>query len=61
VTPYISYTHTTFELGQTASGAYTIGASLDLLMLKVNAFYERYAEAGLPDQNLIGLGAGLNF
>jgi transketolase C-terminal domain/subunit len=30
-------------------------------MLKVNAFYERYVEIGLPNQNLIGLGAGLSF
>ncbi len=61
ITPYISYTHTTFKNGVGASGAYVVGGAVDLLMVNVHAFYERYTQIGAQDQNFIGIGAGLNF
>ena len=61
VTPYISYTHTTFKNGVGASGAYVVGGAVNLLMLNVHAFYERYTQVGGQNQNFVGIGAGLNF
>ncbi|MHB2025574.1 MAG: hypothetical protein ACYCPQ_02870 [Elusimicrobiota bacterium] len=61
ITPYVSYTHTTFKNGAGASGAYVVGGAVDLLMVNVHAFYERYTQIGAADQNFVGIGAGLNF
>ena len=61
VTPYISYTHTTFKNGVGASGAYVVGGAVNLLMLNVHAFYESYTQVGGQNQNFVGIGAGLNF
>ncbi len=61
VTPFISYTHTTFKLGQPASGAYTVGGYVEFDIVEVSASYQRYAQAGRADQNYYSLGASLRF
>lgn len=61
VTPFISYTRTTFELSQPSSNAYAVGGFVELAILEVGASYQRYVQAGAADQNYYGLGASLRF
>jgi hypothetical protein len=59
MTPYLSYTHTTFQLGAQASDAYSFGLAANLMMLAFNASYEHYVQPGTTAQNFITLGASL--
>lgn len=61
VRPYISYTHTTFKLGDAPSNAVELGGVVGLDMLSVKGAYERYTQSGTPDANYFTLGASLNF
>lgn len=61
VRPYIGYTHTTFELGEPNSNAFSVGGVAGFDMLNVTAGYEHYEQNGLQDRNYIMIGAGLNF
>lgn len=61
INPFVSYTRTTFELSQPASNAYAVGGFAQLQILEVTASYQRYVQAGQPDNNYYGLGASLRF
>ncbi len=57
--PYLSFTHTTFELGLSPSDAYAFGLAASLQMLAVNASYEHYVQPGTLSQNYINVGVSL--
>ncbi len=59
LTPYLSYTHTTFQLGAQASDAYAFGVAANLMMLAFNASYEHYVQPGTTAENFINVGASL--
>ncbi|MBI3553108.1 MAG: hypothetical protein HY077_11385 [Elusimicrobia bacterium] len=61
VRPYVSYTHTTFKLGETPSNAVELGGNVGLDMLNVKAAWEHYTQSGYADQNYATIGASLNF
>jgi len=61
VRPYISYTHTTFQLGEPNSNAFQVGGVAGFDMLNVSAGYEHYSQNGLNGKDYIMVGAGLNF
>ncbi|MBI5629519.1 MAG: hypothetical protein HY921_01405 [Elusimicrobia bacterium] len=61
VSPFVSYTRTTFELGEPSLNAYALGAYAELMMVEVSASYQRYAQSGRADRNYFGLGASLRF
>lgn len=61
VSPFVSYTRTTFELSQPSLNAYALGGSVELMILEVVASYQHYTQAGVPDNDYVGLGASLRF
>lgn len=61
IRPYVSYTHTTFKLAQTASNAYELGASSYFDKFSLKAAYERYLQSGFSDQNFVTIGATAYF
>jgi len=61
VEPYLSYTHTTYELGMNPSNAVEAGVKVGLQMLSLRGAYEHFEETGLPDHNYVTVGAALNF
>ncbi|NNN06485.1 MAG: hypothetical protein HKL90_11340 [Elusimicrobia bacterium] len=61
VHPFITFTHTTYQLGESPSNAFEVGGAVSLQMLRVTAGYEHYQQTGLPSGDFLMLGAGLNF
>lgn len=61
VRPYVSYTHTTFKLGENPSNALELGGNVGLDMLNVKASWEHYTQSGYADQNYATVGASFNF
>jgi hypothetical protein len=61
VKPYITYTHTTYQLGENSSNAFQVGGTAGFDMLNVSAGYEHFSQVGTPSRDYITLGAGLNF
>ncbi|HBB66107.1 MAG: hypothetical protein A2X28_10760 [Elusimicrobia bacterium GWA2_56_46] len=60
VSPFLSYTRTTFKLSQKTSKAYMAGATIDISMLAVNVSYELYDDGSTKD-GFYSVGAGLRF
>jgi hypothetical protein len=61
VQPYATYTHMTYELGESPSNAFQVGGTVGLKMLNVNAGWEHYSQVGTPSRDYVTVGAGLNF
>ncbi|HBT61781.1 MAG TPA: hypothetical protein DEB40_08570 [Elusimicrobia bacterium] len=59
IKPFVNYTRTTFEAGESNSNAYSAGVSVELEILELSAAYERYVQAGQTDRNYFSLGASL--
>jgi hypothetical protein len=61
VTPYGTYTHSTF-MDTTRTDAYTVGGYVDLDMLEITGSYTRYTQANIQaGLNYFSMGAGLRF
>ena len=61
VQPYVTFTHETYQLGETPSNAFQAGGTVGLQMLSVNAGWEHVSQTGTPSRDYITVGAGLNF
>lgn len=60
VSPFVSYTRTTFKLNQDSSKAYMAGVTVGLGMVAVNVVYEIY-DNGTDKDGFYSVGAGLRF
>jgi hypothetical protein len=56
VTPYGSYTHTTFELSQPSLRDYMVGLYFHTRYLRINGSYQRLVQQGQPTLNLTSVG-----
>jgi len=61
VEPFVSYTRTTFELGDPPAHAVEAGATVYLGRAGLSASVERYRQQGFADRNYLTLGATLDF
>jgi hypothetical protein len=61
VKPYIAYTHTTYQLGESPTNAFQVGGTAGFDMLNVSAGWEHLSQVGTPSRDYITLGAGLSF
>ncbi len=61
VHPFITFTHTTYQLGESPSDAFELGGAVSLQMLRVTAGYEHFAQSGTIARDYLMLGAGLGF
>ena len=59
--PYVSFTRTTFLLGQPPSSAVEVGSPLTLGVAEVKAAYEYYKQSGSPSQGFFTLGVDVRF
>ncbi|MCX5787284.1 MAG: hypothetical protein NTX64_02065 [Elusimicrobia bacterium] len=61
ITPWASYVHTRYKLGQSNSNALTVGLNVELSILEVVASIEHLAQVGAADRNYMSLGANIRF
>jgi hypothetical protein len=62
VSPYVSRTHTSFELAQPPSDATTVGAYVTVSKhLDLSASYEVYKQSGQPTSNYTSAGVEVRF
>lgn len=61
VVPFVSYTHTSFELGAPAADAYLLGVRGRWKALRGKLAYERYVQAGYDAKDYVTAGVGLAF
>ena len=62
VSPYVSYTHTTFALDQPDSEATTVGAYVTVTQaVELNASYEVYRQSGQPELDYAAGGVQVRF
>jgi hypothetical protein len=61
VTPFASYTHTTFVAGTPSSNAVKLGADAQVKAVGFGASYERYTQPTFPDRNFLALNGSLKF
>ena len=61
ITPWASYVHTRYKLGQNNSNAVSVGLNVELSILEVVASVEHLAQVGAADRNYASLGANIRF
>ena len=61
ITPFISYVHTRYKVGQNDSNGLTAGLNVELSILEVTASIEHLAQTGKADRNYVSLGANVRF
>ena len=61
ITPFATYVHTRYKVGQSNSNALTVGLNVELSILEVVASVEHLAQVGAADRNYISLGANVRF
>lgn len=61
VVPFVSYTHTTFELGAPSADSVMLGARIKWKALRAKLAYERYAQSGADVKKYATVGLGAAF
>lgn len=61
VRPFLSYAHTTFELGDPPANAWEAGATVPAGRADVTAAYERYLQSGFAPRGYVTLAVALDF
>lgn len=61
LTPYLSFTHTTFEIGTPVANSYEVGTLGNYRRFRWKLAFEKIVQKINPDLNLFTVGAGITF